>query len=347
MSVHISEVSYSSGVSTDFVEIAADNGTDLSGYSIYVYTDGGLVLEGPYSLGNVQATIAGTDVYVLDDETPDFGGITKSYGVALVDGSGDVVQFISFDGNTITASEGPANGQSSTNIGAATLGRSLQSDDGGNSYYTQDAPNRGTVPCYAAGTLIDTLGGAVPIETLKPGDLVLTRDRGPRPILWTRSEDYPLENTARYDRPVLIKAGAVGPNLPARDMVVSPQHRVLVGSGGQFETIFDEEALAPAKALVGLLGIRHMMGKKSIRWIHFACARHEVVRANGCWAETLLLGRMVVDCLTPHERRALRALFPKSGVGHAWNGRSVRPCLSVGDARRAIAEIKPDLPIFA
>ena len=118
MSVHISEVSYSSGVSTDFVEIAADNGTDLSGYSIYVYTDGGLVLEGPYSLGNVQATIAGTDVYVLDDETPDFGGITKFYGVALVDGSGNVVQFISFDGNTITASEGPANGQSSTNIGA-------------------------------------------------------------------------------------------------------------------------------------------------------------------------------------------------------------------------------------
>ncbi|MGB4828605.1 MAG: choice-of-anchor L domain-containing protein, partial [Paracoccaceae bacterium] len=44
-----------------------------------------------------------------------------------------------------------------------------------------------SVPCFVAGTLIRTPDGDVPVETLHPGDLVLTMDDGPQPLRWTGS----------------------------------------------------------------------------------------------------------------------------------------------------------------
>jgi hypothetical protein len=39
--------------------------------------------------------------------------------------------------------------------------------------------------CFVTGTRIATPGGARPVETLAPGDLVMTRDHGAQPLLWT------------------------------------------------------------------------------------------------------------------------------------------------------------------
>ena len=41
-----------------------------------------------------------------------------------------------------------------------------------------------SVPCFVAGTMIRTPRGEVPIETLQPGDLVITRDDGAQPLRW-------------------------------------------------------------------------------------------------------------------------------------------------------------------
>lgn len=41
-----------------------------------------------------------------------------------------------------------------------------------------------TVTCFAAGTMITTPDGPGAVETLRPGDLVVTRDRGPQPLRW-------------------------------------------------------------------------------------------------------------------------------------------------------------------
>ena len=107
--------------------------------------------------------------------------------------------------------------------------QSLQSDNGGTSYYTQTAPNAGTVPCCAPGTLIDTPDGPRAVETLQPGDRVATLDNGPQEIRWVRSSDQPLEAAEKDAKPVLIAASALGGKLPAQDLIVSPQHRILVG----------------------------------------------------------------------------------------------------------------------
>ncbi|MFX0546040.1 Hint domain-containing protein [Roseovarius sp. S1116L3] len=196
-------------------------------------------------------------------------------------------------------------------------------------------------PCYAPGTLIDTPDGQRPVEALAVGDMVNTLDHGPQPIRWVRSGSHPLEQVEPDAKPVLIAAGALGRGLPMQDLIVSPQHRVVVGGGGQLDGWFKAEAFAPAKSLTSLPGIRHMKGKTSITWIHFACDRHEVVSANGCLSESLLLGPMVTNGLARIERKLLADIFgPAVSDGAALNGPAARKCLKVGEVRRHLTKCK-------
>jgi hypothetical protein len=186
--------------------------------------------------------------------------------------------------------------------------------------------------------MIDTPDGPRAVETLHPGDLVLTADHGPRAIRWVRSSDHALEEADVDDKPVQIKAGALGRNRPTQDLIVSPQHRILVGGAGQLDSVFACEAFAPAKSLTALPGIRHMKGKRGITWIHFACDCHEVVMANGCLSESLLLGPMVVNGLNATERRTLTDIFgPAAMPGAALSGTPARECLKVGAVKRQLA----------
>ncbi|WP_417210464.1 Hint domain-containing protein [Antarctobacter sp.] len=205
-------------------------------------------------------------------------------------------------------------------------------------FWTSDQdPESFQFACFAKGTMIETRDGPRAVETLRAGDLVMTLDHGPQEILWTHSSDQPLENADTQSKPVLIRAGAFGPGRPARDLVVSPQHRILVGGQDQIEGLFGDECLAPAKALVGLHGIRFMKGKRRITWVHFACARHEVVFANGCASESLLLGPMALQPLTPGEQAQVFGTFSAHQTeAEALNGPPARPCLSVGSVRQQI-----------
>jgi Ca2+-binding RTX toxin-like protein len=82
------------------------------------------------------------------------------------------------------------------------------------------------IPCFTAGTMIATPRGPVPVERLRPGDLVMTRDNGPRPLLWStmrRLGPAELERAPNL-RPVVIAAGTFGGH---ERLVVSPQHGIL------------------------------------------------------------------------------------------------------------------------
>jgi len=194
------------------------------------------------------------------------------------------------------------------------------------------------VACFGPGTLIDTPDGPRRVEALRHGDLVSTCDHGPQPVRWIRNSHQSPDRSRKDNRPVRIKAGALGRGIPARDLIVSPQHRILAGGVGQMQDLFDHEVLVPAKALTALPGIRMLRGKTRIRWFHFACDRHEVVLSNGCRSESLLLGPIVLNGLTPADRRALTGLFgPAPAPGGALDGPAARDYLTVGSVRRRIA----------
>ena len=81
-----------------------------------------------------------------------------------------------------------------------------------------------------------------------------------------------------------------------------------------------------------------MKGKENITWVHFACEQHEVVIANGCMSESLLLGPMAVNGLTAPERKSVIDIFgSRSTLGKALNGPPARECLTVGAVQRQLA----------
>ncbi|WP_353143118.1 Hint domain-containing protein, partial [Paracoccus sp. (in: a-proteobacteria)] len=86
--------------------------------------------------------------------------------------------------------------------------------------------------CFIAGTLILTADGEVPIEQIGVGDLVQTRDNGLQPVRWIGSQKLGAAELAAMPKlqPIRVKAGALGPDAPRQDLLVSPQHRVLVRS---------------------------------------------------------------------------------------------------------------------
>lgn len=109
--------------------------------------------------------------------------------------------------------------------------------------------------CLAHGTWIDTPMGRRRIEALKPGDYVTTLDNGPIEILHVVQETPRFRDRLDRRRPVFIAQGALGPKAPDRDTVVSPQHRIIVQS-------YPEGQSVPVAAikLKNRKGIRRMRG---------------------------------------------------------------------------------------
>ncbi|WP_243730798.1 Hint domain-containing protein [Rubellimicrobium sp. CFH 75288] len=168
------------------------------------------------------------------------------------------------------------------------------------------------IPCFTPGTLIATPRGERPVEELRVGDRVITRDNGIQEIRWVGRKEMPGRSlvAAPHLRPILIRAGALGRGLPERDMLVSPNHRILV-SNDRTQLYFEEsEVLAAAKHLVGSPGI-HAVDAMSVTYIHFMFDRHEVVLSDGAWTESFQPGDWSLKGIGNAQRSELFELFPE------------------------------------
>ncbi|WP_225028196.1 Hint domain-containing protein [Xinfangfangia pollutisoli] len=166
--------------------------------------------------------------------------------------------------------------------------------------------------CFTPGTLIATPRGEVPVESLRPGDKVVTRDNGIQEIRWTGAKTVSGQDLRRHAHlnPVLVKAHSLGNGLPEQDMLLSPNHRVLVAND-RTQLYFDEhEVLVAAKHLVGLPGV-HAVASIGVTYIHFLCDRHEVVLSNGAWTESFQPGDYSLKGLGNAQRNEIMELFPE------------------------------------
>ena len=170
------------------------------------------------------------------------------------------------------------------------------------------------VVCFAAGTMIQTQMGEVSVENLRQGDMVLTRDRGFQPLRWVGGNKVSIEVLAEHAnlRPIRIQAGALGSNLPQQDLLVSPQHRVLVSSK-IVERMFNGEAevLVAAKQLVMIDGIDVADDVDSVEYFHFLFDQHEIVFSNGAETESLFTGPEALKAVSPEARTEILTLFPE------------------------------------
>ncbi|WP_295175863.1 Hint domain-containing protein [Shimia sp.] len=168
------------------------------------------------------------------------------------------------------------------------------------------------IVCFTPGTKILTPMGEVSVENLQEGDQVVTRDNGLQTIRWAgRKHVSGRELMARPEfRPILIKQGALGPNQPERDMMVSPSHRMLLVSE-QAELLFEErEVLVAAKHLTHLDGVEQV-DVVGVDYIHFLCDNHEVVLADGAWSESFQPGEYSMNGIGKEQRDEIYALFPE------------------------------------
>lgn len=175
------------------------------------------------------------------------------------------------------------------------------------------------VPCFSAGTLIATPNGYVAIQALAKGDLVLTADHGPQPVRWIGSRTLTrtqLDANPKL-RPIRIAAGALGSGLPARDLLVSPQHRMLVRSAIAVRMFDTAEVLVPAQKLIGVPGIEIDETADSVTYYHILFDRHEIVWAEDAPSESLFTGIEALKSIPPLARAEIFDLFPElANSGH-------------------------------
>lgn len=169
------------------------------------------------------------------------------------------------------------------------------------------------VVCFARGTRIETDSGEVPVEKLRVGDLVRTKDNGFKPIQWVGHREIDLRGDADQDRlrPIRISAGALGNDLPKQDLVVSPQHRILVKSRIAQRMMGCDEVLVPARKLLEIDGIDIVTDCDAVTYVHFLFDQHEVVYSNGAETESLFTGPETLKAVGAESRAEILSLFPE------------------------------------
>ena len=158
--------------------------------------------------------------------------------------------------------------------------------------------------CFTAGTLIKTALGERPVEQIRVGDRVMTRDHGLQIVRWRGERTLPaLEDMA----PIEFDAGVLGATAPLR---VSPNHRMLI-SGALAEMYFGtDEVLVAAKSLVNGRTIRRVQSG-FVTYVHVMFDHHEILWGNGALSESFYIGDQAHKALQSDQQRELIKIFPR------------------------------------
>jgi hypothetical protein len=235
---------------------ALDMGTSFSGLSEISFDSGSVWrLEGAAADLAGRQTIAGfsfADTIILDNfvvNTLDTTYVTGS-GLQLADTAGNHLT-LDITGNFTTADFIVTDPVGATSIELAV--------------------------CYLRGTRIATPAGDVPVEALNIGDAVITRFNGYRKIKWIGRQSFARQFIKNnFDQvPVRVTAGALGANLPRRDLLISPGHSMLI-----------DGVLVLAKSLVNGVTITQDWTPEEIHYYQIEFETHDCVLAEGAWAES-------------------------------------------------------------
>lgn len=206
------------------------------------------------------------------------------------------------------------------NFGLLVLDRNTDQDFNGNGVIDSGTLENGngkfdvgnTVPCFTPGTFIATPNGEVAVELLREGDRIITRDNGIQEISWVGTKVLSgAELVAKPQmQPVLIRAGALGDGSPEHDLLVSPNHRILISNSSSTLLFGEQEVLAAAQHLVNGKGILRITANR-MSYIHFMFTKHQVVLSEGAWTESFQPGTQSLEGIGQAQRAEIMALFPE------------------------------------
>lgn len=173
---------------------------------------------------------------------------------------------------------------------------------------------------FTRGTHITLGSGAqVPIEDLKVGDRVLTRDDGPQAVRWIGQSTV---RAAGAFAPIVITAGTLA---NANDLVVSPDHRLFVYQRSDELGAGQPELLVKARHLVNGETV-HVQEGGFVDYFQILFDRHHIIYAEGIAAESMPIDPRTRPALPPGLLDRIGAL--SSDHGHrAAHGLDVRKAL--------------------
>jgi len=271
------------------------NDTDADGSILNDYDAGENTQQLVYQLDTFPAGTVGESEFQIT-VTAEVDGVLKEYRLVALSADGNVVAY-TFQG------EWPPENTPLTPVWQGVEDADHQSFDPANSLF----------PCFTRGVMIRTPGGEVAIEDLCVGDLVLTQDRGPQAIRWIGARRLDAGALAADEklRPIRIRAGALGANTPAADLLVSPQHRILVRSKVAMRMFGTTEVLAAAKQLLQIDGIDIAHDLPEVEYFHMLFDQHEVVYSNGAATESLYPGPQALKSVGRAAVEEIYTLFPE------------------------------------
>ncbi len=200
------------------------------------------------------------------------------------DGSGDAV--LTFPGGESVVLQGVAPDQVDTKQEMASIG----------------------LPCFVAGTRILTPTGWKMVETLRPGDIVVT-SLGAKSVIWVGQRRLGMAALARHPawRPVHFPSGAVGNTEPLR---LSPQHGVLVIDASGAKVLVRAKHLAET----GFGGARVANCVRSVTYHHIMLGKHAILCAAGAPTESFYPGPVAMAMLDwPARLDVIAAIAAASG----------------------------------
>ena len=193
-----------------------------------------------------------------------------------------------------------------------------------------------TPACYCHGTMVRTPDGLRAVEDLQMGDLVNCLNGGVTAVRWVGRRSYGgrfLRANPQL-RPIRFKAGSLGEALPARDLLVSPRHSMLIGG-----------VLIPAELLVNGTTVVVDTAAETVDYVHVELPQHDAI-----WAEDVLSETFVDDGSRGmfHNAHTFADMYPHEVADEAA---FFAPRLENGPAldavRRKLRTVETDLPLAA
>jgi autotransporter passenger strand-loop-strand repeat protein len=258
----------------------SSGGTELSLYNAVASNttlagSGTLDLFNGAASGGIYFTGAGNTLDIVDSDFPEavLSGFAPGDTIVLSGTLYSSAPTFSVSGpGVVVISAGGS--EYDLDIAGVTSNTMLQLTSAGEAFYqlTENAP------CFAAGTRILTPQGEIAVERLRTGDAVINRRGEDVPIIWIGRRRLNLERHQRPEQaqPVRIAADAFADGVPARDLVLSPDH-----------ALFLDGVLVPAKALINGRNVVQLR-RQAVTYYHVELAEHDVIFAEGCAVESYL-----------------------------------------------------------
>ncbi|OSQ48195.1 Hint domain-containing protein [Marivita geojedonensis] len=196
-----------------------------------------------------------------------------------------------------------------------------------------DAEHQGAVICFTPETRILTPDGVKLIHELREGDYVQTKDNGAQPIQWMgqrRMSGARLFAMPKL-RPIRIRAGVFGLDEPDEDLLVSPEHRMLIKGRVAMDLFNTPEVLVAARDLVDHERVSVDLNVREITYVHMLLPQHEILFANGVESESFHPANAALSTLDPQDRDRLGQMLPNVEYNPQSYGSYARRNLSASE----------------